>query len=202
MIKNQVFYTISEQIIHQIKHDIFTGKLQEGEALREVSMAEKYQVSRGPVRDAFKVLAKEGMLIAKPNVGVFVAPAPKTEVLHEIAAMRLHLESFALTHSIEDFTAEDFTKFEEVLKHLKSGAENRDTETYVSLDVTFHRIIIGRYGDKHVEGIWNELVYRTFFNYDRLENLQASYLEHVAIVEAIQKRDLEEAIRCLSKNIQ
>ncbi len=202
MIKDQVFYTISEQIIHQIKNDIFMGNLKEGEPLREAPMAEKYQVSRGPVRDAFKVLAKEGLLVAKPNVGVVVAAPPSDVVLHEIAAIRLHLETFALTQSIGMFDNNDFQQFEEICNRLQQAAKSQDVETYMTLDVAFHRVIINRYGDKHIEGIWNELVYRMLFNYGRLENLEASYKEHVDIVHAIKERDIKKGIRCLSKNIQ
>lgn len=202
MLGDQVFYTISEQIVHQIKNDIFNGKLTVGENLREVPMAAKYNVSRGPVRDALKVLAKEGFLIAKPNVGVTVAPPPNEEVVQEIIFLRRKLELFALERTITAYTDEDISNLKLALDRMFQASNGGDAKTFLNLDMSFHKIIIKKYDDRHLYGIWNELVFRMMFNYNRLPDLHESCVEHENILKAIEKKDLKMAIKLLEGNIQ
>lgn len=202
MFGEKVFYTISEQIVHQIKRDIFNGKLEEGESLKEVQMAKKYNVSRGPVRDALKLLAKEGFLVSRPNVGVTVAPAPTEEVIKEVIELRRHVETFALRNSIDKLTDEDMAQMRFSLKKMREACELNDLNDLINYDMSFHSVFIKRYDDRHLYGIWNELVFRMMFNYNRLTNLKESCLEHEKIFEAIEAKDLNLALKLLGGNIQ
>ena len=69
-------HTIREQIADHIRADILSGQLLEGEQLREQLLAERFGVSRGPIRDVLLQLTQEGLLISKRNCGVRVGPAP------------------------------------------------------------------------------------------------------------------------------
>jgi len=202
MVGEKIFYTISEQIVHQIKRDIFNGKLVEGESLREVQMAKKYNVSRGPVRDALKLLAKEGFLISNPNVGVTVAPAPTEEVIKEVIELRKHVEMFALKKCINKLTEEDIAKMRFALLKMCEASEINDYNALLNYDMSFHSVFIKRYDDRHLYGIWNELVFRMMFNYNRLSNLGDSCIEHENILKAIEEKKLELALELLAGNIQ
>jgi len=199
---DQVFYTISEQIVQQIKNDIFNGKLQPGESLREVPMAKKYNVSRGPVRDALKVLSKEGFLIAKPNVGVTVAPPPSDEVVKEIIVLRRQLERFALYNTLDNYTAEDIDTLKQIMSKMREACVQNDNRAFVTMDLNFHKEIVKKHDDRHLLGIWNELVFRMMFNYNRLTHLMDSCEEHENILRAIESKNIELAIELLEKNIQ
>jgi DNA-binding GntR family transcriptional regulator len=59
-----------EQITDRLREDIFSGRLAEGERLQEAKLAERFGVSRGPIREALAQLTQEGLLEAKPNRGV------------------------------------------------------------------------------------------------------------------------------------
>ncbi|MGL1890151.1 MAG: GntR family transcriptional regulator [Spirochaetaceae bacterium] len=202
MFGEKVFYTISEQIVHQIKRDIFNGKLIEGESLKEVQMAQKYNVSRGPIRDALKLLAKEGFLVSRPNVGVTVAPAPSDEVINEVIELRRHVEVFALTNCIDNLTDEDIMNMKMALEKMNEASKNSDLNELINFDMSFHSIIIKRYDERHLYGIWNDLVFRMMFNYNRLADLNESCKEHDNILKAIEDKDLKLAIELLRNNIQ
>ena len=199
---DQVFYTISEQIAHQIKDDIFHGRLAVGESLKEQTMAQKYGVSRGPIRDAFKVLAKEGFLIAVPNVGVTVAPPPTPEVMQEIIRLRRHLERFALERVFDALTDEDRHEMDVALQKIHEACAAGDRSKLVNWDMAFHGVIIKKYDDRHLFEIWNKLVFRMMFNYQRLSSLEDSYREHHAILQAIRHKNVDSAVELLEKNIQ
>ena len=64
----------SSNIVYKgLRDDILSLKLIPGSAISETDIASKYNVSRTPVRDAFKALSNEGLLEVKPHVGTFVS---------------------------------------------------------------------------------------------------------------------------------
>ena len=67
-----VFRTMREQIVEYIRKDLLAGDLKAGDPLREKELAERFGVSRGPVRDALLQLTQEGLLVARPHRGVVV----------------------------------------------------------------------------------------------------------------------------------
>jgi len=85
-----------QEIVDQLRMEIITGQIQEGMPLREVNLAERFQVSRAPIREALKQLAHEGMVESKPNCGVRVAPSSSDSMQELVIPLRQTVESFAL----------------------------------------------------------------------------------------------------------
>ncbi len=197
-----LFYTISEQIASDIKRQILSGELDEDTPLRETVVSKKYNVSRGPVRDAFKILTKEGFLISKPNIGVRVAPHPSNEVFSLIINIRIDLEVFALEKAIKLFNDEDIAYMKALLERIHIACMQDDIYTVETLDIKFHEFIIKKYGDKHLFDLWHSIVNRMMFKYTRLKKLLDTYEEHNAIFNAIINGDTETAKKLLRCNIQ
>ena len=76
MREEPVYRTIREQIAERIRSDVLSRRFEEGVSLREAALAQRFGVSRAPVRDALLQLTQEGLLVAKPNCGVRVGPKP------------------------------------------------------------------------------------------------------------------------------
>ena len=73
----QLTRTIREQVTNQIRDEVVAGKLPAGQPLREGHLAERFGVSRGPIRDAFLQLSQEGFLVYQANRGVTVRKPPE-----------------------------------------------------------------------------------------------------------------------------
>ena len=63
----------SDLVYKSLKNDILHLKLLPGSAVSEIETSNKYNISRTPVRDAFKALESEGLLRVVPHVGTFVS---------------------------------------------------------------------------------------------------------------------------------
>ena len=66
----------TEQLTDQFRQKILSNQFAPGERLREIPIAQEYGISRGPIRDCFAQLTREGLLVSRPNPGVHVADAP------------------------------------------------------------------------------------------------------------------------------
>jgi DNA-binding GntR family transcriptional regulator len=196
-----VYHTIREQIVERLREEVLSGEIAEGESLREQSLATRFGVSRGPIRDALLQLTQEGLLIGQPNRGVKVGRGPSQSVQPIVVTMRRQIESFALTQIIDKLTAEDEIALNGIVARFKSACENGSLPSLVKHDMALHRWIVERPGEPDLVALWLSTVMRMRLRYSRHASLMESYEEHRAIAEAIIARDLPAALTALGKNI-
>lgn len=197
-----LFFTISEQIADDLRKSIIFGDMTEGMPLREIELAAQYNVSRGPVRDALKELAKEGFLNMIPNVGVKVATAPSAATLTLIIQLRKDLEHHVIEQVYEHLDMDDYKAMEQILELFKHACQNGDLHDVINLDMAFHKHLVDKMDDTHVRDLWQSVVNRMLFRYNRFDNLMESYEEHKQILIAIKTQNKAQIIEVLDKNIQ
>lgn len=202
---NQLVYGLREQIVKQIRKDVFSGKLSVGERLSEISLGARFNVSRTPVREALQQLVQEGILESKPNHGVRVAAEACDSVSELVISIRRMIETFALRSCFDSLNEENFRQWEEILDRLAEACWKRDYQEIASLDIEFHRAIIHRAGISALDTIWKSNVsrMRTHFRATQLNYFDPMdvYAEHVAILEAFRVGSLDVAVTLLEENI-
>ena len=195
--------TIREQIVSVLRGEVMAGGFDEGEPLREQSLATRFGVSRGPIRDALLQLTKEGLLVARPNCGVTVNKATSEVIRPLLLRIRRDVEVFALERllkaSIEDAEAKAWDGH---LAAFKVACGKGDLPRAVQLDMAFHRSIVVRGGGEDLVSVWLPVMTRMMLRYSRHHNLSESHGEHMAIVDAIRRRARARARRLLSDHIQ
>jgi DNA-binding GntR family transcriptional regulator len=194
---------LRKQVADHLRRDVLSGELPSGERLREVELAERFGVSRGPVRDALLQLAQEGWLTLEPHCGAKVAgPAPET-VLPLIRAQRRMIERFALRLFFKDITPGDLAAWDEILEKMRRACERADYPSIVLEDIALHLSFIERAGQPELLDLWLPLVARMRFAYAKYyHNALEIYDEHRAIVDALRRRDLKAALMALATNIK
>ena len=195
----------SASIADQLRMEIITGRIEEGAALREVSLAERFEVSRAPIREALKQLAHEGMVESKPNCGMRVAPSSSKSMQELVIPLRQTVETFALRSIFDDLNDDDFAEWEALLTEMKAACENQDFLQLTELDIKFHQSIVARSPEQGLMTIWLTLVSRLRRHF--LEGFQKPsdpmkvYYEHLAIVSMFRSGKLEPSIQALISNI-
>lgn len=89
--------SLPEQIAEQVSYAILAGDYGPGDPVREQDLAEKFQVSRGPIREALRLLEMEGVVRIVPNRGARVTRLSTQEV-NDIFEIRAALSEVAITH--------------------------------------------------------------------------------------------------------
>ena len=197
----EIYRTLPEQIAARLTQEVLSSKLKPGDPLREIDLSERFGVSRGPVREAFRQLSQQGLLVLEPNKGVRVAQNPSVEVRPLVVELRRKIESFVLESIFERITEEDLEDWNGILVEIKMACEASDVDALTEHDLRFHRAIIQSHDDKDLFALWQPIAMRMMMHYNRLDDIMESYREHERILDAIRAGNKRGAIKALVDNI-
>jgi DNA-binding GntR family transcriptional regulator len=188
--------TLREKILETIRDAILKGSLKPGERVSEPDLAERFGISRTPIREAFRQLESEGYLEVIPRKGAVVASLSERDV-EEFYAIKILLEGFAARMAAENLSAKDIERLETINARLKQIAKEGDVKTFFRVHNEFHEVFIKASGNEKLYEMINQLVMR--FKRLRLASLsvpgrmEISVEEHRNMIEAFRKRDGDRA---------
>ncbi|MEO0782050.1 MAG: GntR family transcriptional regulator [Pseudomonadota bacterium] len=183
---------VADQLIETLKNEIHTGVLKPGDQLEEAALAQRFDVSRTPVREAVRSLVECGLLETRSRKGAFVRELSAKEILDlfEVAA---ELEGLACRLAAERLTAETTQTIEDGLAACQKAANAEDPVAYAHANLAFHTAIhMGSGNDRLIEQL-SELEtrinpYRSM-PYRMRNRLAQSTQEHLEIMTAILAGD-------------
>lgn len=191
--------SMREQVYDKMKEMIFSGEIKQGERIVEVEFAEKFNVSRTPLREAIRMLELEGLLEDNAGVGVSVKKIGVSDI-QEVYQIRIALEGIVLKEIVEKKNEKGIKKLEDILLKTKVLIDNSaSSDELFELFSEFNNILynLSNY-PKVVNLIKNINMYLRIFRKYSVENLERriiAYKEHVEILEALKKGDLERALK-------
>src|SRR5579864_7793422 len=110
--------SLASAVVERLREKILSGELREGEQLRQDAIADEFQISRIPVREALSHLAAEGLIKIVANRGAIVS-ALSPEEIGELFETRAVLECYMLRHAIPNLKEEDFERAEDILRQFE-----------------------------------------------------------------------------------
>src|SRR3954463_8989082 len=132
---------LAHAVAAELKQLIYTGEFQPGERLNEAALALRMGTSRGPIREAIKVLAGLGLVNAVPNRGVFVRQLSLREML-EVYELRALVFGYAADRACEHCTEADRARMERLLVAMDGACEAGDGTRYYELNLQFHALVL------------------------------------------------------------
>jgi len=181
---------LAPAIAEELKRLIYSGEYQPGERLNEAALALRMGTSRGPIREAIRMLAGLGLVTAVPNRGVFVRQISVREML-EIYELRALIFGFAAERACEHLDAAHRAEFEQLLAGMDAACEAGDGTRYYELNLRFHALILELAANQRAHQAYDDhvkelhLFRRSYFNAPG--NMRRSNAEHRAIFDAIAK---------------
>ncbi|MCY3573650.1 MAG: GntR family transcriptional regulator [Chloroflexi bacterium] len=198
----EIYRTLPEQIAARLRQEVLSNKLKPGDPLREADLSQRFGVSRGPVREAFRQLTQQGLLVLEPNKGARVAQNPSVEVRPLVVQLRRAIETFVLDSIFARITETDIARWEAILADIQAACLNNDVDALTDSDLRFHQAIIQSHDDKDIFTLWQPIAMRMMMQYTRHGDIMESYREHKRILDAIRSGDKLGAIDALYANIQ
>ena len=192
-------------IFIKLRESILRGKLKNGEKLTEQRICNEYNVSRTPVREAFRLLEQEGLITMIPNRGAFVIGV-STKDIQDIYEIRSRLEGLCARWAAAFITDEQLAELEENIYLCEFHGNKGNFEQVLELDNRFHETLYEASASKeliHVLKDYHQYVSRarrvTLADPDRVK---ASTEEHKLIVQALRDRDADLAEKYAHAHIQ
>ena len=118
--------SLAAAVLERLRDKILSGELREGEQLRQDAIAEEFQISRIPVREALSHLAAEGLINIVANRGAVVSALSPDEIM-QMFETRAVLECYMLRCAIPNMKEADFETAENILKQFEHSLE-KDSE--------------------------------------------------------------------------
>ncbi len=149
-----------QAVADQLRDEILDGRLSAGSRLVETELAERFGVSRGPVRDALAELARAGLAVDLPRRGTFV-PSLTEKDLAEVYVIRRAIEEAAVRLAIEQGTDQDITAMYATLEQTERAYRADDLAAAWEADMAFHRCICRMSGNGRLLMLFDELSSQT-----------------------------------------
>ncbi|MGE3936275.1 MAG: GntR family transcriptional regulator [Rhodospirillaceae bacterium] len=188
--------TLTEELRQQIADDIVTGRILPGARLDETALADRFGVSRTPVREALKALVAIGLAEQAPQRST-VAATVTEEKLHDLFEVMAELEGVCARLAARRMRALERKQLEEL--HFRSGDVMRrgDAPEYGDLNLRFHALIYAGSHNRQLEDMAlatrNRLAPFRTGQFNVVGRLGKSFGEHDGIVTAILRGDAERA---------
>ena len=182
---------LAEAIADSAAEAIATGHLAPGERVVETALAEKYGVSRVPVREALKVLATQGILVGGGHRGYRVASfAP--EKIEKVFEVRLELETILLRDAVDNWRSggAGVGELDAVIETMRRAARAGDLRAMLRADLEFHRAICRASENEIASALWNAIARHVLiiFNLARYRDvdLERALEQHLRLREDIE----------------
>lgn len=195
--------TVADQVFEDLHASILALTLPPRSRISETDVAAKMGVSRQPVREAFKRLAKLGFLIIKPQSSTTVSLISEEAVLRAWY-IRAALEIQTCRTACTMLDADDLTALADLIDAQRTAIRTQDRHEFHRLDDQFHREICMRSG---VGYVW-DLIHESKGHMDRIRMLSLSTAsqqraldEHVMMYDAICAQDQDRVAACITQHL-
>jgi DNA-binding GntR family transcriptional regulator/transposase-like protein len=196
-----------EQAYLALRSAILAGEIGIQERLVETQLAERFQMSRTPIREAIRRLQQENLLTSDADGGVYVAK-PSLHDAIKLYDCRIALEQLAVAGACEHATNPQLQALEQIVlqaAHLEKQVENNLKNRLLDLNFRFHRLIAQSSNNPWLVPLLEQLSSQTRLL--RIQTLSDNldiiriHAEHRQIYEAIAKRDIETAVQAITEHL-
>ncbi|HUJ01933.1 MAG TPA: FCD domain-containing protein [Usitatibacter sp.] len=196
---------LSSHIVEELKRRIGSGAVKPGERLNEATLAGSMGTSRGPIREAIRVLSGMGLVTPVPNRGVFVRKVTVAEMM-EIYEMRALIFGFAVERAAELLTPARRKALAALVAQMDEAAKAQRGGRYYELNLRFHSTLLAYSNNRRAARVYGECVNelhlfrRPQFNYPA--KMRRSNTEHRAILDLMVAGRGAEARRIAEEHVR
>ncbi|MFD1849566.1 GntR family transcriptional regulator [Oceanobacillus bengalensis] len=188
--------SVRDLIYEGLKEAIINGEYEAGYHLRERKLANEFNVSTTPIKEAFRLLENEGLVVTQARKGTFVSDSVMRSV-QEISRVRAALEGVAARFAALKRTEEELKQLEAIIVQMSKFTKEKNTQQLSESNRLFHQLIrqFARNGFiyKQVEAVHS---YDQFIRNKALSDIvehERAYEEHYEIFKMIEAQDINRA---------
>ena len=196
--------SLTTVVQQEIERAILMGEYAPGSKLIEAALALKLGVSRGPVREAFRMLEEAGLVRFEKNRGVFVRDIPIDEAI-EIFDLRAVMDELVGRQLAANITPVQLKEIKALVDAMEKTVKAQDAHNYHLLNLKFHDRLVEMAGNRKLTEIYRKLIKElSLFRRLNLANgrlMPLSSNEHRQIVKAIASGDADAAGKAMFRHV-
>ena len=197
--------SLAQLVQGELERQILSGELAAGARLNEVALAQRLQVSRGPIREALRSLEEAGLVSFEKNRGAAVrVVSPEAAV--EIYEIRAAMEGLACRRAASRAGVDDIEGLRALLEQMDGAAAAADVSHFNRLNISFHERLMELSASRELAVAYRRLVGNlTLFRLRTLAiegSLAESNAEHRRIVDSLAAGDGAAAERIIHEHIE
>ncbi|MBW2028824.1 MAG: GntR family transcriptional regulator [Deltaproteobacteria bacterium] len=196
---------IWEAIAEEIKEDIINGRYGPDERLKEAELAEKYDVSKTPVREALRYLEGIGFVEIVPHTMARVKKMNKKEV-EEFYVIQSVLEGLAAREAVPNLKEGDFEKMEKYVALLEKYSREKNSVEYEKANINFHSIFWKASNNEKlremIRNIHEQVLRFRTVTRKYPERFKVLAADHRRIMESARKKDAEKVEKLFRQHVE
>ncbi|MDQ7955753.1 MAG: phosphonate utilization associated transcriptional regulator [Rhodocyclaceae bacterium] len=195
--------SLANVVQSEIERMILDGELASGAKLTESTLADQLGVSRGPVREAFRMLEEAGLVRTEKNRGVFVRDVPIEEAL-EIFEVRAAMDLYVGRKVAQCASAAQVRELRQLVDAMDQAVKAGNARDYHRFNLSFHDRLLELAGNAKLLATYRKLVNElSLFRRQNLtgESMAVYSREHRQIVKAIAAGDAEAAGQAMYQHV-
>jgi len=193
--------SFEEQIYEMMKEKILNFEIKLGEQINIQKLSRELKVSTTPICGALKRLSQENLVKVIPRVGYYVVDIQPRDLIW-IYDLRIMFESYALEKGINKINKNKLLQIKEKTQKLSNvQSENLKKEMFNKTDRELHWLIIESSPNKKLHDMYSQIYNFVILSQAINPQFERSIKEHLELIEAILKKDIEEAKNKLKTHI-
>lgn len=196
---------LTEWAYNSIKQLILNNTLTADSQIHIDEMAAQFNISRTPVREALMQLQNKGLVRIVPHVGCFVCGVTREEFC-EVFELRAVIETYAARRAAETMTEEQLQLWVEHVNKSEAAVRQGNLQEFNVLETIIHDSLIVNLQNRRILDVMDMVadnIYRErMIAMGSMDNVERSLEEHRLVVEAIVKRDPDEAARLMEQHVR
>ena len=197
--------TLPEQIAHQLRRDILRGRFAPGDSIKERDNATEMGVSRTPMREAIRILAKEGLVLLRPARSPIVANPSLQELTDHIEVLAA-LELLSGQLACERASDDEIRAIEQIHLRMQDSYDKIDPLDLFEIDMSFHLAIARASKNQSLadtHGAYLARLWRArYLSAIRKRSRDRVLAQHGEIVAGLLARDIERVTRNIDSHLE
>lgn len=191
--------TLADKVFAYLEEAIIEGKMSPGAKLVETELADKFGVSRPPVREAIQRLTASGLVRSMPHKCAQVCLLDIDEV-NEIYAAKSLMEAFSAREAAGRLSRKEITQLRSLIRKMETHLKRQEGVKYIRVAEQFHDLVNRVAGNMVTYGIYQKLSKQTLWHRINLlsfpRRIERSLREHKEILDALVQgnQDLAESL--------
>jgi len=200
------FKSLTDQIYEYLSNSIIEGIIKPGEKLTENDLCHQFGISRSPLRECFRILESEGLIVVHPRKGTFVRGLTSKDI-EDVFPVRASLESLAAKLAVPNISEKEIGILDDLITKMEEALSQKDIRSFLGFNFSFHSVFIKASNNQVLEktlknlgkGLWLRIA---FLYYQSSSGLDFSNNMHKEIVKAFQKKDVHAVQRLVEEHIE